>query len=85
MLGSAWDDVFLSGRDGNKSFDGRAGQDEWRHAGDGAITVMLTTTTVGGFVQGPYVLKPGGDGPADLGRGRHRGRGGRRPLWFGGG
>ncbi len=60
VMGSAWDDVFLSGQSGNKSFDGRAGQDEWRYAGGGSITVMLTTTTVGGFVQGPYVLKPGG-------------------------
>ncbi|WP_043359590.1 calcium-binding protein [Belnapia sp. F-4-1] len=60
VLGSAWEDVFLSGQSGNKSFDGRAGQDEWRYAGDGAITAMLATTTVQGFVLGPYVLKPGG-------------------------
>ncbi len=60
VLGSAWDDLFLSGRNGNKSFDGRAGQDEWRYAGDGSITVMLTTAMVGGFVRGPFVLKPGG-------------------------
>jgi hypothetical protein len=60
VLGSAWDDVFLSGRDGNKSFGGRAGQDEWRYAGDGAITVELTPRLVGGFLLGPYVLQPGG-------------------------
>ncbi|SDB32679.1 calcium-binding protein [Belnapia rosea] len=60
VLGSAWDDLFLSGRNGNKSFDGRAGRDEWRYAGDGAITVVLYPSTVGGFAQGAYVLKPGG-------------------------
>ena len=60
VLGSAADDVFLSGRDGNKSFDGRAGQDEWRYAGDGAVTVELTARMLGGFLLGPYVLKPGG-------------------------
>ena len=38
VLGSAWDDLFLSGRNGNKSFDGRNGQDEWRYAGAGAVT-----------------------------------------------
>ncbi|MBL6454757.1 hypothetical protein JMJ55_05440 [Belnapia sp. T6] len=60
VMGSAGDDLFLSGRDGNKSFDGRAGQDEWRYAGDGAVTVVLTTRVSGGFTIGPYALKPGG-------------------------
>ena len=60
VLGSAWDDVFLSGRDGNKSFDGRAGTDEWRYVGEGGITVMLAPSTDGGIAQGAYALKPGG-------------------------
>ncbi|MDN3564651.1 calcium-binding protein [Paeniroseomonas aquatica] len=60
VLGSAGDDVFLSGAAGNKTFDGRAGTDEWRYAGEGAISVMLGPSTVGGFAQGAYVLKPGG-------------------------
>ncbi|RYJ01151.1 MAG: hypothetical protein EON47_11675, partial [Acetobacteraceae bacterium] len=60
VLGSPGDDLFLSGASGNKTFDGRGGSDEWRYAGDGAITVQLNATTAGGFTLGPYVLKPGG-------------------------
>ncbi|MDB5371725.1 MAG: alkaline phosphatase, partial [Belnapia sp.] len=60
VFGSSGDDVFLSGRDGNKVFDGRAGSDEWRYAGDGAVTVMLAPGIIGGFAQGAYALKPGG-------------------------
>ncbi|MFZ4410364.1 MAG: calcium-binding protein, partial [Paracraurococcus sp.] len=43
VLGSAGDDVFLSGAAGDKVFDGRAGTDEWRYAGSGAVTVSLAT------------------------------------------
>lgn len=60
VLGSAFDDVFLSGTYGNKTFDGRAGMDEWRYVGTGNITVNLASTRFGDVVQGPYVLKPGG-------------------------
>ena len=60
VLGSLGDDLFLSGASGNKTFDGRLGSDEWRYAGEGALTVQLNATTSGGFALGPYVLKPGG-------------------------
>ncbi len=60
VMGSAGDDVFLSGTAGNKTFDGRAGTDEWRYAGTGAITVTLASSVTGGIPQGAYVLKPGG-------------------------
>ena len=56
VLGSAGDDVFLSGAAGNKSFDGRAGADEWRYTGTGAVTVILAPP---GNAAG-YALKPGG-------------------------
>ncbi|WP_165838649.1 calcium-binding protein [Roseicella frigidaeris] len=41
VLGSAGDDLFLSGAAGNKLFDGRGGTDEWRYAGSGAVAVDL--------------------------------------------
>lgn len=56
VYGTAGDDLVLSGADGNKTFDGRAGNDEWRYAGAGAVTVVLTPA--GG--NPAYVLKPGG-------------------------
>jgi Ca2+-binding RTX toxin-like protein len=51
VLGSAGDDVFLSGAAGDKAFDGRAGTDEWRYAGSGAVVIDLAAGTV---------TKPGG-------------------------
>ncbi len=51
VLGSAGGDVFLSGAQGNKLFDGRGGTDEWRYAGVGAVTVNLAAG---------IALKPGG-------------------------
>jgi len=60
VLGSAFDDVFLSGSSGNKTFDGRAGMDEWRYVGTGNVTVNLNSTRFGDVVQGAYALKPGG-------------------------
>lgn len=46
VLGSAGDDVFFSGAAGDKVFDGRAGTDEWRYAGSGAVTIDLAAGTV---------------------------------------
>ncbi|MBV1795752.1 calcium-binding protein [Siccirubricoccus sp. G192] len=60
ILGSAFDDVFLSGASGNKVFDGRAGRDEYRYAGTGNVTIVLASTVFGNLVEGPYALKPGG-------------------------
>ncbi len=60
VLGSAQDDLFLSGANGNKTFDGRAGMDEWRYVGTGNVTVNLNSTRFGDVVQGAYALKPGG-------------------------
>ncbi|WP_165943640.1 calcium-binding protein [Roseicella aquatilis] len=51
VLGSAGTDLFLSGSGGSKSFDGRAGTDEWRYAGTGSVTVNLAAGTA---------RKPGG-------------------------
>ncbi|NOG70754.1 hypothetical protein [Roseicella sp. DB1501] len=51
VLGSAADELFLSGASGSKVFDGRGGTDEWRYAGSGAVTIDLAA----GLVE-----KPGG-------------------------
>ncbi|TDH61118.1 calcium-binding protein [Dankookia rubra] len=45
VLGSAINDVFLSGAGGDKVFDGRAGTDEWRYAGAGAVVIDLAAGT----------------------------------------
>ncbi|HYZ33446.1 MAG TPA: hypothetical protein VE684_14340 [Crenalkalicoccus sp.] len=60
VLGSAGDDVFLSGSFGSKTFDGRGGFDEWRYAGTGSVSVSLVTTVSGGVTTGPRATKPGG-------------------------
>ncbi|MBK1660694.1 calcium-binding protein [Paracraurococcus ruber] len=51
VLGSATDDLFLSGTAGSKRFDGRAGTDEWRYAGTGSVTADLAAG---------LAVKPGG-------------------------
>ena len=60
VLGSAFNDLFLSVAGGNKHFDGRAGVDEYRYAGTGRISVSLTPAMFGGLAESGYVLKPGG-------------------------
>ncbi|MFC7541648.1 hypothetical protein ACFQU2_22290 [Siccirubricoccus deserti] len=60
VSGSAFDDVFLSGRDGNRSIDGRGGINEYRYAGSGAVTIVLARTSHGGILESAYALKPGG-------------------------
>ena len=52
VLGSAFDDLFLSGAAGNKSFTGRAGLDEYRYAGTGGVTILLAKQRFGEVVQG---------------------------------
>ena len=60
VLGSAFDDLFLSVAGGNKFFDGRDGVDEYRYAGTGPISVSLTPGMFGGLAESAYVLKPDG-------------------------
>jgi Ca2+-binding RTX toxin-like protein len=60
VLGSAFDDLFLSAAGGNKLFDGRGGLDEYRYAGTGAISVQLTAPVFDGVAESALVLKPDG-------------------------
>jgi Ca2+-binding RTX toxin-like protein len=60
VLGSAFDDLFLSAGGGNKLFDGRSGFDEYRYAGIGNISVSLSPPVFGGLAESAYALKPDG-------------------------
>lgn len=60
VLGSAADEVFLSGTEGSKRFEGRGGTDEYRYAGSGAVTIVLAEEIVGVFRLPPRADKPGG-------------------------
>lgn len=60
VLGSAADEVFLSGASGSKRIEGGGGLDEYRYAGSGAVSVMLAEEVVGLFRLLPRADKPGG-------------------------
>lgn len=61
VIGSAGDDVFLSGMAGSKRFDGGAGGfDEYRYAGAGSVRIALLGEIDGVFRLDPRAVKPGG-------------------------
>ena len=60
VLGSAADEVFLSGAGGSKRIEGGGGLDTYRYAGSGAVAVTLAEEVVGLFRLPPRADKPGG-------------------------
>jgi Ca2+-binding RTX toxin-like protein len=60
VLGSAADEVFLSGTAGSKRFEGGGGTDDYRYAGSGAVAILLAPETVGGASLPARADKPGG-------------------------
>jgi Ca2+-binding RTX toxin-like protein len=60
VLGSAGDDLFLSGAEGSKLFDGRGGSNEYRYVGAGDVRIILASEVAGLFRLEPRAEKPGG-------------------------
>ncbi|MBX9702076.1 MAG: hypothetical protein K2X74_21760, partial [Acetobacteraceae bacterium] len=60
VIGSAADEVFLSGAGGSKRFEGGGGTDEYRYAGAGAVSIVLTEEIIGLFRVPAHAEKPGG-------------------------